>query len=149
VRFEWRKKRYKRENGGFVKVFSGSENGKSLRFDNKSSLSIFCDLFVKLEITGQQKKLHTLERQQNTVKEDDYVYVLRCNTEQLQIRKPTAKESKSITRACGIDLEYYFKSSIVQIRMRYKRVQMTKARKMEQWVKDILIMNAELMAVYK
>jgi hypothetical protein len=116
--FEWRKKRYKREHGGVVKAFSGSENVKSLRFDNKSSLSIFCDLFGKLEITGQQKKLHTLERQQNTVKEDDCVYVLRCNTEQLQIRKSTAKERKSITRACGIDLEYNFKSSIVQIRMR-------------------------------
>jgi hypothetical protein len=81
------------------------------------------------------------------VNEGDYIYVVRCNSEQLHTRKPTAKERKSIPRVCGIDLEYNFKSSIVRIRMRYERVQMTNARKMEQWVNDILTIDTELMTV--
>jgi hypothetical protein len=136
---------YKREHNGVGKAFSGSEPVELLRLENKSSLSIFCDLFGKLEITGQQKKFPAFDRQQNTVNEDEYVYVLRYNTKQINIRKPATKETKSIPRACGIYMEYNFKSSIFRIRMRYERVQMTKARKMEQWVKDIRAINADLM----
>jgi hypothetical protein len=79
------------------------------------------------------------------VNEDDYVYLARCNMEQIHSRKRTIKERKSIPRARGLDLEYNYKSSIVRIRMWCKLVQMKKARRMEQWVKDILTITVELM----